>query len=117
MKKGTYIASTEMDGSVMFRIDGEAFTIRKGKDLEVQVKSERAKVTFPASFMTLTLKNGTETVVTAEPKSESKPEVAKKEIETVAETKVEVKEEPEVEVVEEKPTRASTKAKSKRTEK
>lgn len=92
MKKGTYIASTQTEGSVMFRINTEAFTIRKGKDIEVLIKDERAKVTYPASYMTLTLKGDA-------PKSESAPK-AKVEKEIKVEAKPEVKakvEEPKVE--------------------
>ena len=98
MKKGTYIASTQVEGSVMFRINADAYTIRKGKDIEVLIKDERAKVTYPASFMSLTLKGDN-------PKSESTPkakvEKEIKEVPEVKETKVE-KVEPKVEA--KKPT-------------
>jgi len=98
MKKGTYTASTQTDGSVMFRINGKAFTLRKGNDIDVEI-AERDKVAYPASFMTLKLKDGG----AVRSKSESKPEVAKKEIKKEepkvepkkAEVKVE-KEEPKV---------------------
>ena len=94
MKKGTYIASTQTDGAVMFRLDGVAHTIRKGNDKEVEI-GERTKVNFPVQYMTLT------------PKSESTPKVAKKEIKEVEEVKTEpkveeVKTEPKVEA--KKPT-------------
>jgi len=92
MKKGTYIAESTTEGSVMFRVDGFPYTLRKGTAVEVEIK-ERSKVTYPASYMTLTLKG-------ANQKSESKPTVAKKEIKV--EPKVEVKvEETKVEVTEE----------------
>lgn len=104
MKKGTYIASTQAEGSVMFRINAEAYTIRKGKDIEVLIKDERAKVTYPASFMTLTLKGDApkseskpKAEVKKEIKEEAKPEVKAKVEEPKAETKVEAKPEPKVE--------------------
>ena len=97
MKKGTYTASTNTDGSVMFRVNANAYTLRKGRDIDVEI-AERDKVAFPASFMTLKLKDGG----AVRSKSESKPEVAKKEtkkpepkVEAKAEVK-EVKEEPKV---------------------
>jgi hypothetical protein len=109
MKKGTYIAKSTTEGSVMFRVDGVAHTLRKGSTIEVEVK-ERSKVSFPASYMTLTLKNENQ-------KSESKPKVVKKEIkdEPKVEEKVEeVKPEPETKVEEEpKPTRKSARSRKK----
>jgi len=99
-KTGLYVASTDNDGSVMFRVDGKPYTLRKGTDIEVFI-NERHSVTFPASYMTLTLKEEGEVKAPkveakteapkVAPKSESKPKVAKKEI------KEEVKEEPKVE--------------------
>ena len=95
-KTGLYVASTDNDGSVMFRVDGKPYTLRKGTDIEVFI-NERHSVTFPASYMTLTLKQEGEVKAPkteapkVAPKSESKPKVAKKEI------KEEVKEEPKVE--------------------
>ena len=95
MKKGTYIASTDKGGAVMFRVDGVPHTLRKGNDITLEI-GERTKVQFPAQAMTLKLK------------SESKPTVAKKEIKVEAkkvepkvEAKVEAKVEPKAEVKEE----------------
>ena len=85
IKRGTYIASTEKEGgAVMFRVDGVAYTLRKGSDIEVEL-TERSKVIYPSEFMSLKLK------------SESKQKEAKKEIkkeELKKAPKEEVKEEP-----------------------
>jgi hypothetical protein len=104
MKKGTYKASTQMDGSVMFRVDGVPHTIRKGADIDVVIKSERIKVQYPEKFMTFTFQSESvakeakkeikkDTKPKAAPKAETKKVEAKK-----AETKkVEAEEEPKAE--------------------
>ena len=96
MKKGTYIASTQTDGAVMFRLDGLPHTIRKGNDIEVEI-GERTKVNVPFQFMTLTLK------------SESTPKVAKKEIKVEPKVEEPKVEEPKVEEVKEAPKAESKK--------
>jgi len=73
MKKGTYIASTQTSGSVMFRVNSEAYTIRKGQDKAIEISDERTKVSYPESYMTFSLKTGVSK--TPEEEVETKPEV------------------------------------------
>jgi len=84
MKQGTYIARSLTKGSVMFRINGKPYTIRKGSDLEVEIQN-RDTVSFPKGFMELTLKGATK----SEPKQEAKEEIVEPKEEVVVEPKTE----------------------------
>lgn len=71
MKKGIYTASSIVEGSVMFRINGKPFTIRKGSPIDVDIE-DKDNVVYSEAFMTLKFKgNGL--------KSESKPKNTKEE--------------------------------------
>jgi hypothetical protein len=106
MKKGTYKASTQMDGSVMFRVDGVPHTIRKGADIDVVIKSERIKVQYPEKFMTFTFQSES---VAKEAKKEIKKDTKPKAAPKAETKKVEAKEEPKAEVKEKEAPKAEAK--------
>jgi len=109
MKKGTYTASVINEGTVMFRVDGQPFTIRKGSDLDVFIKSERTKVVYPKSFMTLTFKGDGDLTKSSKKEVKETPKVEAKKVDTkkVEAKKTEAKTEtkkPEVKKTETKKT-------------
>ncbi len=94
MTIGTYLAKTDTEGSVLFRVDGVVHTLRKNKDIEIAIKDERTAVSYPESYMTFTLQIENDELQVGGERSEPKQEAKEEIIETPeSEPKQEAKEE------------------------
>jgi hypothetical protein len=72
MKTGNYKVESLAKGSVMFRIDGKPYTLRKGGSVEVFI-SELSNVSYPEGALKFTFIGGKEEAAKVEVKEEVKP--------------------------------------------